>query len=338
MYKKPYSKKNRKRRIVRNILVLLVLVATVVTIWALQSTRTEHVTAVKLQETEYMTPSQNSKETEHVNTEHVNATESATESAKSAEITNTTEIQQESEKSSILPQAGIKTIANLLMTAKQPIGQTMYIWGGGWNEEDTGAGVEAVHIGVSSTWSEFAAAQDAGYDYKNTRYQIHNGLDCSGYLGWIVYNVFQQVDGETGYVMKATTMAKTFAEYGWGTYTPAGKVTDWEPGDVMSMKGHVWLSLGMCEDGSVVLMHASPPGVRICGTNLADGSKSQAVAVAESYMQTYYPDWYAKYPDCAETISYLSDSSQMRWNAQTLSDAEELQNMGAVQILEFLYK
>lgn len=264
MYKKPYSKKNRKRRIVRNILVLLVLVATVVTIWALQSTRTEHVTAVKLQETEYMTPSQNSKETEHVNTEHVNtehvnATESATESAKSAEITNTTEIQQESEKSSILPQAGIKTIANLLMTAKQPIGQTMYIWGGGWNEEDTGAGVEAVHIGVSSTWSEFAAAQDAGYDYKNTRYQIHNGLDCSGYLGWIVYNVFQQVDGETGYVMKATTMAKTFAEYGWGTYTPAGKVTDWEPGDVMSMKGHVWLSLGMCEDGSVVLMHASPP-------------------------------------------------------------------------------
>ena len=304
MYKKRYSKKNSKTRIMSNILVLLMLVMAAVTIWALQSTRTEHVTAVKLQETEHVIPSQYSKETELVNTENTNT----------------------------------KTIANLLKTAKQPIGQTMYIWGGGWNEEDTGAGVEAVHIGVSSTWAEFAAAQDAGYDYKNTRYQIHNGLDCSGYLGWLVYNVFQQTDGETGYVMKATTMARTFAEYGWGTFTPSGKVTDWEPGDVMSMKGHVWLSLGMCEDGSVVLMHASPPGVRICGTNLADGSKSQAVALAESYMQTYYPDWYAKYPDCAETISYLSDSSQMRWNAQTLSDAEGLQNMGAVQILQFLYK
>ena len=335
MYKKRYSRKNSKTRIMRNILVLLVLIMAAVTIWALLSTRAEHAKAVKLQETENVIPSQYSKETERVNT-----TESANkvENVNTTESTNTAENSQESEKNSILPQAGIKTIANLLKTAKQPIGQTMYIWGGGWNEEDTGAGVEAVHLGVSSTWAEFAAAQDAGYDYKNTRYQIHNGLDCSGYLGWLVYNVFQQVDGETGYVMKATTMARTFAEYGWGTYTPAGKVTDWEPGDVMSMKGHVWLSLGMCEDGSVVLMHASPPGVRICGTNLADGSKSQAVTLAESYMQIYYPDWYAKYPDCAETTSYLSDSSQMRWNAQTLSDAEGLQNMGAVQILKFLYQ
>jgi cell wall-associated NlpC family hydrolase len=237
-----------------------------------------------------------------------------------------------------LPQAGIKSIANLLMTGKQPIGKTMYIWGGGWNEADTGAGVEAVHIGVSSTWAEFAASQNASYDYKNTRYQIHNGLDCSGFIGWTVYNVLNNTNGGTGYVMKATTMAQTFSENGWGTYTPAGKVKDWKPGDVMSMKGHVWFSLGMCEDGSVVVMHASPPGTRICGTNLSDGSKSQAVKLAESYMSKYYPNWYAKYPDCSETINYLSDSGQMRWNTKTLSDAEGIQKMNAKQVLEFLYQ
>ena len=37
-----------------------------------------------------------------------------------------------------------KTIANLLMTAIKPLGSTRYVWGGGWNEENTGAGVEGV--------------------------------------------------------------------------------------------------------------------------------------------------------------------------------------------------
>lgn len=33
-----------------------------------------------------------------------------------------------------------KTLQNFLTIAIQPVGQTMYVWGGGWNEEDTGAG------------------------------------------------------------------------------------------------------------------------------------------------------------------------------------------------------
>ena len=35
-----------------------------------------------------------------------------------------------------------KTLENLLKTALLPIGKTMYIYGGGWNEKDTGAGIE----------------------------------------------------------------------------------------------------------------------------------------------------------------------------------------------------
>ena len=317
MYKNQLSKKSGGKKTARIISAVIVIVAAVIVICIWLITRTEQLPAVKPQKTDAIV---------------------ATEDVKTTEAMNVSGKNPKSGKQGNLPQAGMKTLANLLMTGRQPIGKTMYIWGGGWNEEDTGAGVEAVRIGVSSTWAEFAAAQNASYDYKNTRYQIHNGLDCSGYIGWTVYNVLNNTDGGTGYVMKATTMAKAFADNGWGTYTPAGKVKDWKPGDVMSMKGHVWFSLGMCEDGSVVLMHASPPGVRICGTNLSDGSKSQAVKLAETYMRTYYPDWYAKYPDCTETISYLNDSSQMRWNAKTLSDAEGIQNMNAKQTLQFMYQ
>ena len=45
----------------------------------------------------------------------------------------------------------------LLRTSLLPVGQTMYIWGGGWNQDDAGAGIEAVTLGVSKRWAEYAA-------------------------------------------------------------------------------------------------------------------------------------------------------------------------------------
>ena len=202
--------------------------------------------------------------------------------------------------------AGVRTISNLLVTALQPVGSTMYVWGGGWNEEDSGAGEETKRIGMSPRWNWFADKQDASYDFKKTRYQIHDGLDCSGYVGWVIYNVFEEYSGRAGYVMPASYMVWEFAGMGWGRYTPAEAVLDWKAGDIMGAKGHVWISLGMCEDGSVVLLHASPPGVSLCGTmsqvvekpgNVGQskdaqqpGGKSQAVLLAEKYMSKYYPE------------------------------------------------
>lgn len=234
-------------------------------------------------------------------------------------------------------QPGKRSLLNLLLTAKIPLGHTMYVWGGGWNEEDTGAGIEAVSIGESPRWRTFYEKQDSSYNYQNTRYQIHDGLDCSGYVGFVVYNVMESVNGNAGYVEKAGGMAKSFSDKGFGSYTPYYSVTDWKPGDIMSMNGHVWISLGMCGDGSVLLLHASPPGVLLCGTSLPDGSRSQAIELAESYMSTYYPDWYRKFPDCARSASYLTDSSQMRWSLQMLSDEEGIQNMGAEEVLKRIF-
>lgn len=229
------------------------------------------------------------------------------------------------------------SIARLLLLAKEPLGQTMYVWGGGWNEEDTGAGEEARSLGVSPTWAQFEAIQDASYDYNDTRYQIHNGLDCSGYIGWLVYNLFETEDGKEGYVMKATDMAADFAMRGWGDFTDATEVTDWQAGDIMSMKGHVWMALGMCEDGSVVLLHSSPPGVSLSGTRLEDGSVSQAELLADEYMSKYYPDWYERFPVTGRDYKYLTDSSRMRWSEDILSDEQGLRGMSAEEVLQWLF-
>ena len=235
----------------------------------------------------------------------------------------------------VMHRNGARTMDRLLQTAIKPVGTTMYIWGGGWNEADTGAGVEAVTMGVSEQWAYFADRQNSNYNYRYTRYQIHNGLDCSGYIGWLVYNTLNNENGKTGYVMDATAMARTYASYGWGIYLTSGT---FKPGDICSMNGHVWMSLGSCADGSVLLVHSSPPGVRICGTKLSNGADSQAVALARAVMSREYPYWYNRFPSCSVSYSYITSSSRMRWNETTLSDEKGLRNMSAPEIVNYLYK
>ena len=229
------------------------------------------------------------------------------------------------------------SILDFLEIAAAPVGSTMYVWGGGWNEADTGAGIEAVTLGLSERWAAFAKEQDSGYNYKDHRYQIHDGLDCSGYVGWAVYNVMETENGGEGYVSASTGMAQALADRGLGEYISREDMDRWLPGDIMSMKGHVWISLGMCGDGSVLLLHSSPPGVIFCGTALADDSDSQAVKLAQTIMSTHYPDWYARYPDCSRPASYLEKSSAMRWNTNVLADEEGIRQMSAEQVVNLLF-
>lgn len=234
-----------------------------------------------------------------------------------------------------------QSIRQLLEIAVQPVGKTMYVWGGGWNEEDTAAGIEARSIGVSEQWEIFFKKQNKKYDFNKTRYQIHNGLDCSGYVGWTMYNFLHHTDGEEGYVMKAEKMAKDFAQRGWGKYIPAKSVKDYKPGDIMSNKTHVYMVIGSCSDGSVVLVHASPPGVQINGTVNAKGSKnSQASKLANQYMKTYYPKWYEKFKPKVLDKSYLKNYNQMRWDIHEnslMKDEERVREMKADEVLQMMY-
>ena len=70
------------------------------------------------------------------------------------------------------------------------------------------AGIEAVTLGLSERWAAFAKEQDSGYNYKDHRYQIHDGLDCSVYVCLAVYNVMETENGGEGYVSSSTVMAQ----------------------------------------------------------------------------------------------------------------------------------
>ncbi len=246
-----------------------------------------------------------------------------------------------------IPQQGVSTIKNFLQTAIAPVGSTMYVWGGGWNKEDTAAGKEARTTGLSKSWRTFSKKQTTTYNYNNYRYQIHDGLDCSGYVGWCVYNVMNTQNNQPGYVLSASKQAKKFARLGFGKYRSASKIRNYKAGDIMSSTcsccGHVWIVIGQCEDGSVVLVHASPPGVQINGTTTPDGEKdSQAYRLAKKYMKKYYPTWYQKYEEVSRGPAYLSHYGQMRWNTTGdevfLSDPDRYQKMSADKILKDLFK
>ena len=235
------------------------------------------------------------------------------------------------------------TIRQFLETAMQPVGACMYVWGGGWNDDDSGSGVDAVTMGVSPTWKAFFEKQNSSYSVSDTRFQRRNGLDCSGFVGWALYNSFNEESGHGGYVMLAQNMARSYADWGWGSYTPAGTVRTFSPGDIMSTSaGHVYIVLGSCGDGSVVLVHASPKGVMISGTPARNGNtKSEANDLATSAMKKNFPAWYAKFPDSSRPGSYLTSYSCMHWTVSgekcVMEDPEGFQKMSAEEVLKRLF-
>ncbi|WP_290755934.1 fibronectin type III domain-containing protein [Anaerostipes sp.] len=239
---------------------------------------------------------------------------------------------------------GESTIKNFLKTAVSPVGSTLYIWGGGWNKSDTGTGKDGKRIGLNGEWNKFFLSQNSQYNYKKYRYRHGKGLDCSGFVGWAVYNIRNTVSGKGGYVRKAKDQPVLFAEKGWGTYRSKKKVTDYKAGDIMGSSdcGHVWIVIGACRDGSMVLVHSSPHGVQLSGTPAKTGrTKSQALALAKKYMKKYYRKWYRRYPDCSRGMSYLTQYDQMRWDVSgnyVMEDPEGYHNKYADAILKDIYR
>lgn len=264
--------------------------------------------------------------------------------------------------------AGEKTVKNLLATAMMPVGRTLYIYGGGWNWQDNGASREARSIGLAESWVQFFDSQTMNFQYRNndasnTYYPYgawneyyYAGLDCSGYVGWVLYNVIQTTDGQAGYVMGANKMAKTFASYNWGQFL-RNEITPGDgqllPGDIISKPGHVWICVGTCDDGSVVFLHASPtdsragePGGGVQLSVLGEDTNCQAYQLADHYMKTYYPQWYQRYPvalkDFAEYTAFAGNSvlGRFTWDVSghhLMTDPDGVRDMSAAQVLALLF-
>lgn len=257
---------------------------------------------------------------------------------------------------------GRRTLKNFLATAMEPVGTTLYVYGGGWNWQDDGAGRAAVSLGPSPCWTSFFQRQDDSYAYRNDgdfsrSWYPHNGwneygwagLDCSGYVGWAVYNLMHDVSGLPGYVQSAAGMAQEFARRGWGTWSREGGA--FRPGDLFSMSGHVWICLGACGDGSLVILHSTPspsrsgaPGGGVQLSAVGEGEDCEAYALASTYMERYFPAWSARYPAVWKpaavytAVAQDSRTGRFRWDIPgVLQDPENLSGRTARQILRELF-
>ena len=218
-----------------------------------------------------------------------------------------------------------KTVKNFLLAAMQPVGRTLYVWGGGHNSD-------ATRKGVSPVWTSWYNSHNRSYDYDDYRFYTDKGLDCSGFVGWTTYQVMNSyatvVSGEIGSYYKGK---------GWGTVYNQNYLskTDWKlyPGDIGFDDGHTWIVLGQCEDKSAVVVHSTPQaGVQISGTTTPSGSyDSQAVALAKQYMSQF--KGYTKYNYSPSCGNYIRRGNYLRWTALS----NDYRNMTANQILADLF-
>ena len=266
---------------------------------------------------------------------------------------------------------GERTLKNFLRTALMPVGRTLYIYGGGWDWQDKGASELARTIGVSDDWSRFFDLQDTGYTYKDAdpansyfpyghfNEYYYAGLDCSGYVGWTLYNTFENENGKEGYVFSSTENSRRLSDRGWGSLRQKVPGTDKRddssvhPGDVISIKGHVWLSLGTCKDGSVLMVHSTPSvsragqpggGVQIGAVGYSKDCKAYKLAM--EYMSEFYPEWYDRYEADIKSPAVFfgfegDEAGIFSWDTSGgsggLTDPEGVRNMDPVKLLKVLY-
>ena len=234
---------------------------------------------------------------------------------------------------------GKKTVKNLLQIALEPVGQTLYVWAGG---HDVGTGGDGVRIGVNPQWKRWFDENDSSYDWTANRYKYGYGLDCSGFVGWAVYNVMNTKSNQSAYMSTSTVMPSYLANLGFGTYYGNTSQAEFTPGDIVSQPGHVWIVLGQCSDGSAVIVHSTPPGgVQISGTVTPSGSRdSEAVALARKYMNKYYPEFVDKFGTTTAGSAYMKNVNRMQWKvngSRYMSDPEGITRMSAEEVLEYLF-
>lgn len=228
------------------------------------------------------------------------------------------------------------TISKFISTALMPVGHTMYVYGGGWDESDTKGGISSVSIGEADIWKTFFTLQTSAYDYKKYLHCTSLGLDCTGFIGWCIYNLLNNKSGGEPYVYPSSVLGYSLMERGLGAVI---KQKDFHrAGDIFfsPKHRHAYISLGKCSDGSAVLIHSSPPGVMVSGTADKNGRESEAQRLATFFMHKHFPHWSIKYPHCNRPESYLYDYLCFRFYDNVVCDPDNLSLLSPSEILQFL--
>ncbi len=270
---------------------------------------------------------------------------------------------------------GQRTLKNFLATAMTPVGTGLYVYGGTWNWEDGdntegyGSSLQARTIGIPQTWIDFFQQQNTdfsylGDDYTSSYYPhggwnqyYYAGVDCSGYVGWTVYNIMNTKSFQPDqpyYVGYASNRGTALEKAGMGTTTKTFTAADFKPGDIFCMSGHVWICLGACPDGSLVILHSTPSdnrngtgngggGIQLSG--LSDKPNSQAYQLARQYMEKYYPQWSARYAAVQKSYTDYVDmgrsgTGKFSWkiSSEGLTDPDGYLTKSAEEILKDLFK
>ena len=277
---------------------------------------------------------------------------------------------------------GLKTLKNFLATAFQPLGTTLYVFGGGWDFQDIGTSYEGRTIGISKNWVKFFDDQNSNYTYKdsnkkNESYYPFNGfneyyyagLDCSGFVGWTLYNTLNLESlSAPGFVMGASKQGNYMANLGYGTWihkiegfsedNPDYKLwaNEVKVGDILSTTGHVMIVLSKCEDGSFVIIHSTPNysktgfpggGVQMSAVNPNEdlSINCEAFYLCQEYTQKYYKKWSERYDIKMVSLAVAFDfkdsnplTGLFHWNINgKLSDPDNYYQKSAKEILRDLF-
>ena len=152
----------------------------------------------------------------------------------------------------------------------------------------------------------------------------------------------------------ARNLAKGLSDKGYGEYTKNLKSDtgnlDLKPADIVSISDHhVWISLGTCDDGSVVIAHCTPsksrtnnPGGGVQISAIGDSTDCEAYRLAKKYMSKYYPKWYDRYPIyLTDPNVYLAvdkgNAGRFRWSDNCLLDPERITDMTPEEVLKLLF-
>jgi len=253
-------------------------------------------------------------------------------------------------------QYGRRTILSLLKNAMLPVGRTLYVLGGGWNDGSySGQNIDSEILGCRSSWLTFFNS-NAGAAYIPALHQFEygNGLDCSGYVHWIAYNTIYNTPGQGFQTVTSYDMADDFKNRGWAKTGDSNIY----PGDIVSINegngaGHVYLVLGVCSDGSVLFAHSTlvpygtqGAGVQLSGTSVPGQSTdfvtmdSEAARLAASYMKTHFPKWC--YAPVEEPYNGYVTGNTVRatWitdGTSIMTDPENIRSLSGEQVIQRLF-
>lgn len=108
--------------------------------------------------------------------------------------------------------------------------------------------------------------------------RIITGIIGTEYIrGWTVYNILNTEKIRMDMFILLLNRRRDFLSLYFGSYKDAEAIDNYKAGDIMSSScrccGHVWIVVGPCGDGSVVLLHSSPAGVQMNGTVTPTGKR-----------------------------------------------------------------